>query len=288
MKKVSIFMMIAATATLASCTGKSPKANLKTDIDSLSYSIGMSQTQGLKDYLVGKMEMDTTYMDEFIKGLNDGVKKTSKKENAYFAGLQIGQQIKNQMVKGINHELFGADSTKTISVDNFMAGFIAGTLNKGGKMTMKQAQEYTQKNMEAIKSKSMEKTYGANKKAGEAFLAANKSKAGIVTTPDGLQYKIEKAGTGAIPSDTSKVKVNYRGTLIDGTEFDSSYKRKEPATFVANQVIKGWTEALKMMPVGSKWTIYVPQELGYGSRESGQIKPFSALIFEVELLEIVK
>jgi FKBP-type peptidyl-prolyl cis-trans isomerase FklB len=288
MKKVSIFMAIAAAATLASCTGKGPKANLKTDIDSLSYSIGMSQTQGLKDYLVQRVQMDTTYMDEFIKGLNEGVKETSKKKDAYYAGLQIGQQIKNQMIKGVNKELFGADSTKTISVDNFMAGFVAGTLGKGQKMTMQQAQEYTQKNMEAIKAKSMEKNFGANKKAGEDFLAANKAKPGVVTTASGLQYKIVKAGTGATPSDTSKVKVNYKGTLIDGTEFDSSYKRKEPATFVANQVIKGWTEALKLMPVGSKWIIYVPQNLAYGSKDAGQIKPFSTLVFEVELLEIVK
>lgn len=281
-------MAIAAAATLASCTGKGPKADLKTDIDSLSYSIGMSQTQGLKDYLVQRVEMDTAYMDEFIKGLNEGVKETSKKKDAYYAGLQIGQQIKNQMIKGVNKELFGADSTKTISVDNFMAGFVAGTLGKNQKMTMQQAQEYTQKNMEAIKAKSMEKAYGANKKAGEDFLAANKAKPGVVTTASGLQYKIVKAGTGATPSDTSKVKVNYKGTLIDGTEFDSSYKRKEPATFVANQVIKGWTEALKLMPVGSKWIIYVPQNLAYGSRDAGQIKPFSTLVFEVELLEIVK
>jgi len=281
-------MAIAAAATLASCTGKGPKADLKTDIDSLSYSIGMSQTQGLKDYLVQRVEMDTAYMDEFIKGLNEGVKETSKKKDAYYAGLQIGQQIKNQMIKGVNKELFGADSTKTISVDNFMAGFVAGTLGRNQKMTMQQAQEYTQKNMEAIKAKSMEKNYGANKKAGEDFLAANKAKPGVVTTASGLQYKIVKAGTGATPSDTSKVKVNYKGTLIDGTEFDSSYKRKEPATFVANQVIKGWTEALKLMPVGSKWIIYVPQNLAYGSRDAGQIKPFSTLVFEVELLEIVK
>ncbi len=281
-------MAIAAAATLASCTGKGPKADLKTDIDSLSYSIGMSQTQGLKDYLVQRVEMDTAYMDEFIKGLNEGVKETSKKKDAYYAGLQIGQQIKNQMIKGVNKELFGADSTKTISVDNFMAGFVAGTLGKGQKMTMQQAQEYTQKNMEAIKAKSMEKNFGANKKAGEDFLAANKAKPGVVTTASGLQYKIVKAGTGAMPSDTSKVKVNYKGTLIDGTEFDSSFKRKEPATFVANQVIKGWTEALKLMPVGSKWIIYVPQNLAYGSRDAGQIKPFSTLVFEVELLEIVK
>ncbi len=198
----------------------------------------------------------------------------------------IRKYYKNQMIKGVNKELFGADSTKTISVDNFMAGFVAGTLGKNQKMTMQQAQEYTQKNMEAIKAKSMEKNYGANKKAGEDFLAANKAKPGIVTTASGLQYKIVKAGTGAIPSDTSKVKVNYKGTLIDGTEFDSSYKRNEPATFVANQVIKGWTEALKLMPVGSKWIIYVPQNLAYGDREQGNIKPFSTLIFKIELISV--
>ena len=121
------------------------------------------------------------------------------------------------------------------------------------------------------------------------FLAENKTKEGVVTTPSGLQYKIITKGTGEIPADSSKVKVNYKGTLIDGTEFDSSYKRKEPATFRANQVIKGWTEALTMMPVGSKWELYIPQELAYGARETGgQIKPFSTLIFEVELVGIEK
>ena len=104
----------------------------------------------------------------------------------------------------------------------------------------------------------------------------------------GLQYKIIKEGNGAIPTDSSKVKVNYKGTLIDGTQFDSSYDRKEPTTFRANQVIKGWTEALTMMPVGSKWELYIPQELAYGAREAGQIKPFSTLIFEVELVGIEK
>jgi len=288
MKKVSIFMAIAAAASLASCTAQSPKANLKTDIDSLSYSLGMSQTQGLKDYLVGRMDVDTAYMDEFIKGLNEGVGKTSKKDIAYLAGLQIGQQISNQMVKGINHELFGADSTKTISKDNFLAGFVSGTLKEKGLMTMEQAQQFTQTRMEVIKAKAMESKYADNKAAGDKFLAANKTKAGVVTTPSGLQYKVITKGTGAVPADTCKVKVNYKGTLIDGTEFDSSYKRNEPTTFRANQVIKGWTEALTMMPVGSKWEIYIPQELAYGSRESGQIKPFSALIFEVELLSIEK
>ena len=288
MKKVSIFMAIAAAASLASCTAQAPKANLKTDIDSLSYSIGMAQTQGLKGYLTGRLNVDTAYMAEFIKGLNEGVSKTSKKDIAYMAGLQIGQQISNQMMKGINQELFAGDSTKTISKDNFMAGFIAGTLEKGGVMTMEAAQEYTRTAMETIKAKAMEEKYADNKAAGEKFLAENKAKEGVKTTESGLQYKVITEGKGEIPADTCKVKVNYKGTLIDGTEFDSSYKRNEPATFRANQVIKGWTEALTMMPVGSKWELYIPQELAYGSRESGQIKPFSTLIFEVELVGIEK
>ena len=288
MKKVSIFMAIAAAASLASCTAQAPKANLKTDIDSLSYSIGMAQTQGLKGYLTGRLDVDTAYMAEFIKGLNEGANKTSKKDIAYMAGLQIGQQISNQMMKGINQELFAGDSTKTISKDNFMAGFIAGTLEKGGVMTMEAAQEYTRTAMETIKAKAMEEKYADNKAAGEKFLAENKAKEGVKTTESGLQYKVIPEGKGEIPADTCKVKVNYKGTLIDGTEFDSSYKRNEPATFRANQVIKGWTEALTMMPVGSKWELYIPQELAYGSRESGQIKPFSTLIFEVELVGIEK
>ena len=288
MKKVSIFMAIAAAASLASCTAQAPKANLKTDIDSLSYSIGMAQTQGLKGYLTGRLDVDTAYMAEFIKGLNEGANKTSKKDIAYMAGLQIGQQISNQMMKGINQELFAGDSTKTISKDNFMAGFIAGTLEKGGVMTMEAAQEYTRTAMETIKAKAMEEKYADNKAAGEKFLAENKTKEGVKTTESGLQYKVITEGKGEIPADTCKVKVNYKGTLIDGTEFDSSYKRNEPATFRANQVIKGWTEALTMMPVGSKWELYIPQELAYGSIESGQIKPFSTLIFEVELVGIEK
>ena len=288
MKKVSIFMAIAAAASLASCTAQAPKANLKTDIDSLSYSIGMAQTQGLKGYLTGRLDVDTAYMAEFIKGLNEGANKTSKKDIAYMAGLQIGQQISNQMMKGINQELFAGDSTKTISKDNFMAGFIAGTLEKGGVMTMEAAQEYTRTAMETIKAKAMEEKYADNKAAGEKFLAENKAKEGVKTTESGLQYKVITEGKGEIPADTCKVKVNYKGTLIDGTEFDSSYKRNEPATFRANQVIKGWTEALTMMPVGSKGELYNPQELAYGSRESGQIKPFSTLIFEVELVGIEK
>lgn len=285
MKKVSILVAIAAAAGLGSCT-HSPKANLQTELDSLSYSIGMSQTQGLKSYLIGRLDVDTAYMADFIKGLNAGANKTSKKDIAYIAGLQIGQQISNQMMKGINQEIFADDSTKSISKDNFLAGFIAGTLEKGGMMSLIEAQTYTRTTMESIKAKALEVKYKDYKIENEKFLEENKKKEGVKTTPSGLQYKIITEGKGAIPADSNRVKVNYKGMLIDSTEFDSSYKRKDPATFRANQVIKGWTEALTMMPVGSKWELYIPQELGYGARESGKIKPFSTLIFEVELVGI--
>lgn len=288
MKKVGIFMAVIAAASLASCTAQAPKANLKTEIDSLSYSIGMAQTQGLKGYLVGRMDVDTAYMSEFIKGFNEGANKTSKKDIAYMAGLQIGQQIGVQGIKGLNQQLFAGDSTQTVNKANLLAGFIAGVLEKGGMMTMEEAQEYTRTTMESFQAKQLEKKYADNKAAGEKFLAENKAKEGVKTTPSGLQYKVITEGKGEIPADTCKVKVNYKGTLIDGTEFDSSYTRKEPATFRANQVIKGWTEALTMMPVGSKWELYIPQELAYGSRDTGKIKPFSALVFEVELVGIDK
>jgi FKBP-type peptidyl-prolyl cis-trans isomerase FklB len=127
----------------------------------------------------------------------------------------------------------------------------------------------------------------ANKKEGSAFLAANKAKADVVTLPSGLQYKILKAGAGPKPAATDTVTVNYRGTLIDGTEFDSSYKRGEPASFPVNGVIKGWTEALQLMPVGSKWQLVIPTDLAYGERGGGAtIGPNATLIFEVELLSI--
>ena len=141
-----------------------------------------------------------------------------------------------------------------------------------------------------IQKQQQEKTQqaaAANKTEGEAFLAANKSKDGVVTLHSGLQYKILTAGAGPKPTASDSVKCNYRGTLIDGKEFDSSYKRGQPATFEVGQVIKGWTEALQLMPVGSKWQIFVPSSLGYGERGAGaEIGPNATLIFEVELLSI--
>ena len=259
MKKFTVTALAAVAAVMmyASCDNGAPKASLKSDVDTVSYAIGMAQTQGLKDYLVGRLGVDTTYMDEFIKGLNEGANAgDDKKKAAYYAGIQIGQQISNQMVKGINHELFGDDSTKTISLKNFMAGFISGTT-------------------------------GPNKKAGEDFLKENAKKQDVKTLKSGVQYKVIKEGTGALPKDTSLVKVHYEGKTLDGKVFDSSYKRNEPTEFRANQVIKGWTDALLHMPAGSIWEVYIPQELAYGERQQGaDIKPFSMLIFKIELLEV--
>ena len=289
MKKISFFVAIAAAASLASCTAQAPKANMKNDVDSLSYMMGITNTQGLDMYMSQQLGVDTAYMADFIRGVKEGTSKTSPKDVAYMAGLQIGQQVGGRMFDMMSQRIFGNDSTQSLSKENFLAGFIAGTLEKGGVMTMEAAQEYTRTAMETIKAKALEEKYADYKAENEKFLAENKTKDGVKTTASGLQYKVITEGKGEIPADTCKVKVNYKGTLIDGTEFDSSYKRNEPSTFRANQVIKGWTEALTMMPVGSKWELYIPQELAYGARESGnQIKPFSTLIFEVELLGIEK
>ena len=288
MKKIVLFAAIAAATGLASCTAQAPKANLKSEIDSLSYMMGVTNTQGLMDFAAQRMGVDSASTADFIKGIEAGIHMNSKKDKAYQAGIQIGQQISGEMFDGINRQLFAGDSTQSLSKDNFLAGFIAAVKN-GAVVTMEDAQTYVKENSEAIKAKALEAKYGENKAAGIKFLEENKTKEGVVTTESGLQYKVIKAGKGEIPSKTSTVKVNYKGTLIDGTEFDSSYKRNAPASFRADQVIAGWTEALTMMPVGSKWELYIPQELAYGSRETGgQIKPFSTLIFEVELLEIEK
>ena len=290
MKKFGILMVSAAMmAGMVSCTAQSPKANLATDVDSLAYAFGMANSQGLVPYLVNRVGVDSAYMNDFYRGLNEGVNSTNKKDVAYFAGLQIGQQISRNMIDGINYELFGKDSTQTVSLDNFMAGFMAGIRGDNAVMTMDSARTYMRTMTEVVKARTNEKLYGDNKAAGIKFLEENKTKEGVKTTPSGLQYKVLVEGKGAMPKATDRVKVHYKGTLVDGTEFDSSSKHgKEPATFMANQVIKGWTEALTMMPVGSKWELYIPQELAYGARDMGNIKPFSALIFEVELVDIVK
>lgn len=289
MKKASFLMVMAMAAGLASCTAQAPKADLKSDTDSLSYAFGVTQTQGFKDYMVHQLRVDTAKIGELVKGLVDGANgKDAQSQIAYVEGLKIGKMIAESWVSGLTSDVYADDSTKSIDKDNLVAGFIAGVLGKDMKLNMEEAQMYVQEVMTAANEKKMEAQFGSNREAGEKFLTENKTKEGVQETASGLQYKVIKMGKGAIPTATDKVSVHYRGTLIDGTEFDSSYKRNKPTTFAANQVIKGWTEALTMMPVGSKWELYIPEYLAYGSRNQGQIKPFSTLIFEVELLGIEK
>ena len=288
MKKFfSVAIVAAVVATMMSC-GNNPKPSLKSDVDTLSYAIGMSQSQGLMDYLANAKGVDTTYIAEFLQGVNDGANAgDDKKKAAYFAGIEIGQQIANNMMKGLNYNLFGEDSTQTVSLNNFMAGFVSGVTGKDSKMTVNEADSVAEVLFQRIKAKSQEKQFGANKAEGAKFLAANAKKEGVKTLPCGVQYKVLKDGNGAMPADTSIVVVNYEGRLIDGTVFDSNKSHGgEPATFRVGQVIKGWQEALKAMPVGSEWEIYIPQELAYGANQQGNIPPFSLLIFKVELLEV--
>lgn len=288
MKKLSFIFVVAVAAIIASCGNGTPKADLKSDVDTLSYAIGMAQTQGLKEYL-SHMGVDSAYMDQFIKGLNEGANAgDDKKKTAYFMGIQIGQQISQQMMKGINYELFGEDSTQTISLKNFMAGFVSATLEEGGLMTMEEAQATARQKQADIKKAQMEKKYGPWKQENEEFMAKIAKTEGLNKLENGVYYEVIEEGKGEIPADTSTVKVNYEGKLINDTVFDSSYKRNEPTSFRCNQVIPGWTNALTHMPVGSKWKVYIPQDQAYGDREAGQIKPFSALVFTIELLGIEK
>jgi len=221
-----------------------------------------------------------------LEGIDEASKGKVEKENEELVslGTQIGSSLKQQKKAG-----FLGDSALTLNYDLVKQGLLNGLKGSKGQMTPQAAQTYLQSTMSARQALKMEKQFGPNKKAGELFLSENAKKAGVVTTASGLQYEVIKKGNGPIPTATNRVKVNYHGTLIDGTVFDSSVDRKEPVVFPVNGVIKGWTEALQLMPVGSKYKIYVPQQLAYGAQGSqGKIKPFSMLIFEVELLSIEK
>jgi len=192
-------------------------------------------------------------------------------------GTNLGAQLKKQSVEvdwslvaqGLKASTSGG---KTLLTEDEAKAVLTEVQNE--------VQKEQQEKIQAIAAK--------NKSDGEAFLAANKDKEGVLTLPSGLQYKILKAGDGPKPTASDSVVCNYKGTLINGTEFDSSYKRGQPATFGVGQVIKGWTEALQLMPVGSKWQLFIPSSLAYGERGEprGGIEPNSTLIFEVELLSI--
>ena len=256
---------------------------LTTSSDSLSYATGFAVTNGLMPYVQQQLGVDTAYMADFIQGFNEAVAgMNDKRQKARMAGMQIAEQVTNRMLANVQRELTNAPDSIVTSL--FYRGFTDVLTNDTTIFTMASAEKLQQEKMQVNKKAKAKKL----RKAGRDFLAENGKKPGIITTPSGLQYEVLKQGDGAVPQTTDKVKVHYEGRLIDGTVFDSSIKRGEPAVFGLNQVIKGWTEGLSLMPVGSKWRLYIPQELGYGDRQAGQIPPYSALIFDVELLGIEK
>ena len=260
-------------------------------------SADSTQKAALQKEMAAKIDsvnkINAPKLNEFIKGLMEGMNQ--KEKSAYANGLSIGVQFSQQMLPQFNTMLFGADSTKKVNNDQILAGLISVLKNQQlaiGKMEANgliQAEvEKAQAAETARQEEDLKIQYKDSIAAGDAYMAENAKREGVVTLPSGLQYEILRAGAGAIPTDTDQVKVHYHGTLINGTVFDSSVDRGEPATFGVTQVIPGWTEALKLMPVGSKWRLYVPYNLAYGSADRGTIKPFSNLIFDVELLGIEK
>ncbi len=207
--------------------------------------------------------------------------KTKTEKFSYALGMNIGTNLEGTLKK------------QSVIVDwNLVAqGLKEATAGGKTRLTQDEAKAVLtdmQKEVQEQQAAKAKEAGEKNKKDGDAFLAANKGKEGVTTLPDGLQYKILTAGTGPKPAASDSVVCNYKGTLMDGTEFDSSFKRGQPATFGVGQVIKGWTEALQLMPVGSKWQLFIPSNLGYGERGAGgEIGPNATLIFEVELLSIV-
>ena len=276
--------------------------DLDTDLDTLAYAIGMCQSEGLTQYLDGTLNMDTTKLLEFSAGVLLGVGLTDKRlgdeedaaalaveeDKAVESGIDIGRQIKNQMMPQMNEQVFGNESSENLPMDIFVAGFIQGYCHLDNVMNLPEAKEAANRLMNKYQEEKAANEYRDNKEAGERFLFENASNYGVTTCASGLQYKVLHEGNGRKPKEDDVVRVHYEGRLIDGTVFDSSYERGEPVEFGLQQVIKGWTEALTKMPVGSEWEIYIPQELAYGSREMDRIKPFSTLIFKVKLLDIVE
>lgn len=298
MKKIlltAMVLMAGSVAANANAEGKKDKkkktavtemakpVTLATSADSLSYAAGYTSTQGLMAYLQQQLHVDTAYMGEFVRGYQEAIAKANDPAHvAYLAGTQIAEQARSRILPGMGQELAGTPDS--LRADKFHEGFIAGV--KGDTTIYKEeaARELYDTKVKTIK----EARNAAVKAENEAWLKANATKPGVVVMPSGLQYKILAAGNGATPRADQTVEVIYEGKTIDGNVFDATSRHggKKTDAFRCDQVIKGWTEALTNMPVGSKWELYIPQELAYGDRQAGQIKPYSTLIFTVELVGI--
>lgn len=272
----------AASHTSTETAGKPVKAlcpkaakaiTLSTLNDSLNYAFGLLNGSEISQYV---LQNDSTGAQkaELLKAINHALREKVHNPQLKNMGEQIGKSIREQESQG----LIGEASLQT-DFPLIKQGFINGLLGDESQFDAASAGAYIQSTLDHLK-------YGDTKEQGEKFLEENKLREGVIVTESGLQYEVLKMGKGKKPTATDKVKVHYHGTLIDGTVFDSSVERGEPISFALNQVIAGWTEGVQLMPVGSKFRFYIPQELGYGSRAAGKIPPYSALIFEVELLGI--
>ena len=264
------------------------KIQLANSSDSVSYAAGMRMTDGLIPYLL-QQKVDTAYMKDFVAGFKEMLSsENDPSKAAYMMGMNIAKQLSSQMLPMLVKDYeYAPDS---IIPEKLYRGFEAALLGDTTLFTQSAATTYFTEKQQAAKEAREEKLYGANREAGRQFLAENATKEGVITLPSGLQYKVLVQGEGEVPTANDKVQVNYEGRLIDGTVFDASNKHGDkPAEFTPTQVIRGWTEALTMMPVGSKWQLYIPSELAYGDREAGpEIKPYSTLIFDIELVGIVR
>lgn len=291
MKLKTILVLTLAALCCAGATARSKKKKFKAQkpvadaiqpvpADSFSYAVGVAQSTSLKQYLTMREGVDTLYLDFVVKGLTDQLTEAQEKQQAaYAAGLKIAKMNRDQIIPSLNETATGKKDTVYTDLANFTRGLCDGLLGKSTTLTPDSAMKIAERQFNYQRQ--------LVKNLNTQFLEKNKENKDVKVTPSGLQYKILAQGTGALPTDSSEVEVNYEGKLIDGTVFDSSYSRKKPATFRCNQVIKGWTEALKMMPEGSTWELYIPYELAYGERGAGQnIPPFSTLIFKVELLKV--
>lgn len=257
------------------------------DVNTFSYLIGHLNTRGLIEFINRQKGVDIRYMQDFIDGFScDSLTEEDLRAKARIAGTEIREDVVKRVIPNLSRQM--NDTVDILNHSEFMRGFLDGIVGKAMEIDTDSAMAVVEKQMKYYHDAMMEGKYGANRSAGEEFLKNNKKQKDVVVTSSGLQYKVISKGDGPIPEKSQKVKVHYEGRLLDGTVFDSSYKRGQPATFGVTQVIPGWIEALTMMPVGSKWELYIPQELAYGSRDQKSIPPFSCLIFTVELLEIVK
>ena len=252
--------------------------------DSIGYEFGIAQSMGLDQYAAQQFNVEKDKLGKFAEGIlsRATANPDDKETSAFNSGFQVGGQIVS-MAQSFSKDYYSADPDMHIDPSIVACGIVAGLMGQT-EITPDSASRHFQAVIAERQALNKERLYGPNRVAGEKFLEENKVKDGVKTTASGLQYKVLTMGTGEIPTITSKVNVDYEGKLIDGTVFDSSYERGQPTSFRVNQVIKGWTEALQLMPVGSEWELYIPYQLAYGENEAGKtIKPYSALIFKVKL-----